>query len=96
MRNLHQTEITNIIKSYPDCRNTAVNNFLVTVTANKTITDAKLNLIIDSIQYDWNESTYKAIYEGICLSDRPEIMVMEKRLIETASGEPIQTRSKEV
>ncbi len=63
MRLLTTLEITGIIKKHPNCKPTAVENFLITMGGKRDI--AMSNLGYDSKIYKWNTATVRAIAYGI-------------------------------
>ena len=69
MRELTTQEIEKLA-SRKGVKRIAVENFLMTVTNNKTASIAYSNLFMDSRLYKWNAATVKAIQKGIELSDR--------------------------
>jgi hypothetical protein len=69
MRRLTIPEISSLA-SRPNVRKVAVENFLLTVSANRGLEEALLNLSGDAQSYGWNHSTIEAIMAGIELSVR--------------------------
>lgn len=49
----------------------AVENFLMTLTANRDSSTAYANLALDARLYHWNSATVKAIARGIELASKP-------------------------
>lgn len=68
MRKLTIQEINDLVNR-PGVKSVAVENFLLTVTENKSIVAALLNLEKDRRLYRWNEETVNVIQEGILLAE---------------------------
>ena len=69
MRELTNTEVETLANR-PGVRRIAVQNFLLTVTANPDSYCAHANLAMDTRLYRWNAATVRAIQAGIELSER--------------------------
>lgn len=67
LRNLTVEEIKQF-SSRPGVRVIAVENFLMTISANRLPMYAYLNLDADAHSYKWNQQTVQAIKDGIDLA----------------------------
>jgi len=65
MRNLTFEEIDALLRKYPKARKIAVEDFLSTVAAFQTKSNALANARKDTLLYGWNAQTVQAIWEGI-------------------------------
>jgi hypothetical protein len=70
LRSLLVNEIRSIVnEALPKGGNrNAIENFLMTVAANKTVDEAAENLNLDADQYSWSLATVEAICNGIMLA----------------------------
>lgn len=69
MKELTSEQIAKLA-SRTNVRRVAVENFLLSLAANKDSMTARLNLGRDAALYDWNHETVAAIEDGIRLAER--------------------------
>jgi len=65
LRKLNPEEIEKILKTFPNAKHIAVENFLMTVAACQKKYYTIENLKKDKFLYGWNSDTFKAILKGI-------------------------------
>lgn len=70
LRELALDEIKKL-SSRKGVRKRAVENFLMTLTANEDSSTAYTNLSLDARLYNWNSATVNAIARGIELASKP-------------------------